>query len=324
MSGLSRRILLLGGALAGAPIGPWAQGGAKVWRVGVLLHTLRFERLLLRQVLGEVGLEEGRNLQYEVRSAQGKPDRLDALAAELVAARVDAIVAATNAEIEAAKRATRTIPILMLYASAPVELGLVASLARPGGNVTGTATNAPELATKMVEVLRDLLPRMRRLAYLYEPDYPGIALYERATVRAAKVYDLRLMPIAVQSAADIDAAFARLEREAPEAVLVSMTGPLIESYRRIVAFSAERRLPALYSAAFPVRDGGLIAYSPDFVALARRNAAMLMQLLKGISPAEIPVEEPSVFELVVNLKTAGALGILVPASLLLRASEVIR
>lgn len=324
MSGLSRRMLLLVGALAAPPTGLRAQSGGKVWRVGVLLNTIRFERLTLRQVLGEVGLEEGRNLQFEVRSAQGKPERLDALAAELVAAKVDAIVAATNTEIEAAKRATRTIPILMLFATAPVELGLVASLARPGGNVTGTTTNAPELATKMVEVLRDLLPRMKRLAYLNEPDYPGIALYERATERAAKAYDLRLTPIGVRSSADIDAAFIRLEREAPDALLVSMTGPVTESYRRIVAFTAERRLPAVYSAAFPVRDGGLIAYSADFVALSRRSAAMLAQLLKGASPAEIPIEEPSMFELVVNLKTASALGIAVPTPLLLLASEVIR
>lgn len=324
MSGPTRRALLLGVALAIPPTGPRAQSGAKVWRVGVLLNTIRFERLTLRQVLIEVGLEEGRNLRFEVRSAQGKPERLDALAAELVAAQVDAIVAATNAEIEAAKRATQTIPILMLYASAPVETGLVATLARPGGNVTGTATNAPELATKMVEVLRDLVPGMKRMAYLYEPDYPGIAFYERATQRAAKAFDIGLAPVAVRAAGEIDAAFARLEREAPDGLLVSMTGPVTETYRRIVAFAAERRLPAVYSAAFPVRDGGLVAYAPDFTALARRAAAMLSRLLKGVGPAEIPVEEPSTFELVVNLKAATALGIPVPARVMLQASEVIR
>lgn len=319
-----RSVIAAGAALLSVADVVFAQTSGKVWRIGVLLHNFRFERLRLRALLPEIGLEEGRNLVFEVRSTQGQLDRLDSLAAELVAAKVDLIVALNNTEILAAKRATPTIPILMLYAAAPVETGLVASLARPGGNVTGTTTNAPELAGKMVEVMRDMLPRMTRIAFLNEPDYPGMPLYQRSAERASAAYGITAQTLAVRAPADIDEALKSLERQRPDAVLVATTGTIVGNYRRIVEFMAVQRLPAIYSSSFAVQDGGLVSYSPNFAAMARRNLAMVDKIFKGTRPADIPVEEPAEFELVINLKTAKALGLAVANSILMRATEVIQ
>lgn len=319
-----RRCLIAGGAATLAmPNALFAQAPGKVWRFGALLHGMRFERLRLRTLLPEIGLEEGRNLQWEVRSSEGKADRLDALAAELVAAKVDLIVAPSNPEVQAARRATQTIPIVMMWATSPDELGLVASLARPGGNVTGTSTNAPESAGKMVEVMRDLLPRMRRIVWLREPDYPGIALYGRFAEQAALALGLKSEMLDVRSAADLDAALRTLERSQPDALLVSTTGLLIAQHKRVLDFAAAHKLPTLWSASFAVPAGGLIAYSPNFGAMARRNVAQIDKIVKGTRPADIPVEEPAEFELVINLKTAKALGLVVPQVLLMRANQVI-
>jgi putative ABC transport system substrate-binding protein len=321
---IRRRPLIVAGMAAwAAPAVSTAQPAARVWRIGALLHGIRFERLRVRTLLGEVGLEEGRNLQWEVRSTQGQEDRLDALAAELVAAKVDLIVAPSNPEALAAKRATQAIPIVMMYASAPVETGLVASLARPGGNVTGTTTNAPELAGKMVEVMRDLLPRMARIAFLNEPDYPGMPMYQRSADRAAEAMGIKAETLHVRSPADLDAALRNPERRRPDALLVATTGLIVAQYRRILEFTAAQKLPAIWSASFPVPDGGLVAYSPNVVALARRNAAMIDRIFKGTRPADIPVEEPAEFELVLNAKTAKVLGLTIPSSILMRASTVI-
>lgn len=316
-----RSVVAAGAAMLSTPRALLAQP-AKVWRIGVLLHDIRFENFRLRTMVGEVGLEEGRNFQWEVRSTGGQLDRLDSLAAELVAAKVDLIVAPNNSEIQAAKRATQTIPIVMMYAASPVESGLVASLARPGGNVTGTSTSAPELTGKMVEVLRDLLPRINRIAVLYEPDYPGMPAYQRSGERAAAAFGFKLETLAVRAPADVDSAFRLLERNRPDAIMVSMTGPVMLNWRRIVAFAAAERLPAIYSVGVPVSGGGLISYGPNFVALVRRTAVIVSKILKGTGPAEIPVEEPAEFELTINMKTANALGLTVPQALLMRAKLI--
>jgi putative ABC transport system substrate-binding protein len=301
-----------------------AQPAGRLWRIGVLLHNIVFERFRLRSVISDVGLQEGRHFEWVVRSSGGQADRLDALAAELVASGVDLIVAPNNLEIQAAMRATRTIPIVMMYATAPVETGLVAALARPGGNVTGTTTNVPEMAGKMIEVMHDLLPRMARMTYLYEPDYPGMPLYQRAAERAAAVLRIRLEGLAVRVPGDLDAALATLEREQPDAILVSMTGPLLGGFRRVISFAAAHRLPAIYSTTSPIAEGGLLAYAFDSVALVRRTSAIVDKVLRGARPADIPVEEPATFQLAINLKTAAAMGLTVPPTFLLRATEVVR
>jgi putative ABC transport system substrate-binding protein len=318
-----RAAVVAGAAVLAVPLWSVAQVPSRRWRVGVLLHNFRLERLRFRELMPEIGLVEGRNLVYEVRSSEGRADHLDALATELVAAGVDVIVAPNNPEIQAAMRATRTIPILMLYAAAPVETGLVASLARPGGNVTGTTTNAPELAGKMVELLHDLLPHLRRIALLYEPDYPGMALYRQSSGRAAAALRLETQDATVDSAAGLDAALRSIERSRPDAVLVATTGIVVAQHRRIVEFMAAQRMPAIYSTPFAVRAGGLVSYAPDFLALARRSVAILGKILEGVRPAEIPVEQPAEFELVLNLGTARALGLAVPKLVLLRATEII-
>jgi putative ABC transport system substrate-binding protein len=321
---LGRRPVLttLGVVLLASDAGA-APPARKTWRIGVLLHNIRFERLGLIGLLPEIGLVEGRNLAFEVRSSQGVEARLDALALELVEAKVDLIVAPNNPEVAAAMRATRTIPILMLFAAAPVETGLVASLARPGANVTGTTTNAPELAGKMVEVLSDLLPGMRRLAFVLEPEYPGMVLYRRFAGLAAQAKQIEARDVPVRTPPDLDRAFEDLTRQRPDAMLVATTGPIAGGYRRIVEYAAVHRLPALYSTSSPVRDGGLISYAPVFAALARRNLAMVAKIMHGTKPADIPVEQPSTFELVLNLRTAQSLGLSVPRSLRLRADEVL-
>ncbi len=319
-----RFAIVAGAALYAASRGLLAQPTTKVWRFGVLLHDFPFERLRLRALLPEIGLEEGRNLRFEVRRSQGQADRLDALAAELAAAKVDLIVAPNNPEIRAAKRATPTIPILMLYAAAPVETGLVASLARPGGNVTGTTTNAPELTGKMVELMHDILPGMRSIAFLNEPHYPGMPLYQQSADRAAASFGIEADTLAIRSPADIDAAFRSLQRVRRDAVLVATTGVIVAEYRRIVEFMAAQRLPAMYSTSFAVREGGLVSYSPNFAAMARRNLVMVDKILKGTRPADIPVEEPAEFELLVNQRTAKTLGLAIPNTILMRANELIQ
>jgi len=319
-------VVAVGACAVSAPLAGQAQTPGRVYRIGVLLSSLPWETLAfrLRTPLRDLGYEEGRNVVFEIRSAQGQEDRLAGLAGELVAAKVDLIVAPLNPEILAAKRVTSTIPIVMVFSSTPVESGLVASLARPGRNVTGTTVQAPELAGKMLEALRDAVPRLVRVACLVEPEYPGMHLYRRQTERAAEAMGIRLTFVNVHTAAELDGALGLIAQTRPDALFVSMTGAIVAQYRRVIDFAARQRLPALYSTGGPVIDGGLMSYAADFAALTRRSAAMIDKILKGAKPVDLPVEQPTKFELVVNLKTAKALGITIPQSLLLRADEVIQ
>ena len=310
-----------------APISAWTQQIGKVWRIGVLLHNIRWENSFdswVKNPLKELGYEEGRNLQFELRSSQGQQSRLDGLAAELVAAKVDLILAPLNDEIQAARKATSTIPVVMMYGTAPVEVGLIASLARPGGNVTGTTTNAPELSGKMIEVVRDAVPRLRRLTSLADADYPGMALYGVQMERAAAALGIKVVFRNVRSVEDLDMALQEIERNRPDAISVGMTGAILANVRRVIEFAASRRVPAIYSIKSPVLYGGLMSYSADFGVMVKRNAWMIDRIFKGAKPADIPVEEPRQFELVINLKTAKALGLTIPQALLLRADEVIQ
>jgi len=321
-----RRQVVIGGALALAPFrAAWAQPAYKRLRIGLLLNEVPAEAVvaLLKKPLAERGYEEGLHYTLHIRSAQGHKERLDALAGELVAAQVDLIVAPLNPEIAAARRASSALPIVMMFAAAPVETGLVASLARPGGNITGTTTNAPELPGKMIEVLRDAVSGVKRLAVLFDPEFPGMGLYRHEAERAAMAMGIAAQFRAVRTSEDLTASLDRLGRDRPDALFVSMTGPMVVATSKIIAFAAQQRLPALYSTRGPVTHGGLLSYAPDFQAMARRNAAMIDRILKGARPADIPVEEPARFMLSINLKTAGALGLKIPQSLLLRADEVI-
>ena len=299
--------------------------GGETFAIGVPgIHRAAPAEFVLRNACASLGYEEGRNLIVDYRFAEGQQDRLPGLAADLVANKVDLIVAVTNPEILAAKRATTTIPIVMMYSSTPVETGLVASLARPGGNVTGTTIQGPETAGKILEVLHDAVPRAKRVALLFEPEFPGMQFYLRATERAAEAMGIRLTLLPGRSLAELETAFAVIARERPDALYVAMTGAIATHRARVIEFAARERVPAIYTGKLPVTEGGLMAYSQDFGPLVRRTAAIIDRILKGAKPADLPVEQPTNFELIINMKTANALGLTIPQSLLLRADEVIR
>lgn len=325
---LQRRPMVLSGLAAlAAPGAMLAQQPApgKVWRIGVLSESAPAEpmRGYLARYLSEVGYVEGRNLTMDIKYAQSKPDLLAALAAELLAAKPDLLIGLLNREIIALKKATATVPIIMMFAALPVELGLIASLARPGGNITGTSSTPPEMAGKMLQVLRETVPRMSRLASLFDPDYPGMAHYGRYGNQAVSLLGLRNTDLHVRSVADIDAAIAHMERDRPDAISVGSTGVLIDHVGKVIEFAARHKVPAMYSIRDSVMKGGLMTYTPDFPAMAQRNAWMIDKIFKGAKPSDIPVEEPARFELVLNMKTAKAMGLVIPPIVMLQATQVI-
>jgi putative tryptophan/tyrosine transport system substrate-binding protein len=311
-------------ALGVAPFAAWAQPVRKVFRIGLLSVYPREFSAAIVVALRELGYEEGRNIEFDYRFAEGKEDRLAGLAAELVASKIDLIIAPANPDILAAKRATSTIPIVMVRSLAPIETGLIASLSRPGGNVTGTTIQAPELAGKMVEVLRDAVPRITRVTVLWEPEFPGMELYRRESERAAGKMGIRLTLLPGRTLAEMEAGFAHVVRERPDALMVVLSGAIFTHRARVIEFATRQRLPAIYTSKLPVAEGGLISYASEPGALVRRTAAIIDRVLKGAKPADIPVEQPTKYELVINLKTAKAIGLTIPQSLLIRADEVIQ
>lgn len=321
-----RRPLIVGG-LAGlaVPGGALAQPAAgKVWRMGVLSEAIPAElmRTANARRMATLGYVEGRNLVVDAKYAQGKPERLPGLAEELLAAKPDVLLGFANREIIALKQATKTVPIVMLYASMPVEVGLIASLARPGGNITGTTGLVPEMAGKMYQILREAVPRMSHVAWLGDPDYPGMAIFGKYADQALK--GVRKTELAIRTIADIDPALASLERERPDALSLTSTGVLFEQTGRIIEFAARHRLPAMYDNGNAVASGGLMSYAPDFAAMGQRYVWMIDKIFKGAKPSDIPVEEPTKYQLVINMKTAKAMGLVIPPTVLLQATELIQ
>lgn len=315
-------VLLLAVGLASMPVR--GDNPRKPCRVGGLSLTAPHERYrTMDAALLDMGYEPGRNIEFDYRFAQGNADRLAAMASDLVTKKVDVIIARTNQDVAAAMRATSTIPIVMTFGGTPVELGLVASLSRPGGNVTGTIVQGPETGGKMLSLLRDVVPHARKVAYIWDPGFPGMEVYRRAVERAAGAVGLQLTGLPGRNAAEIDAALARLAKDRHDGLYVVITGPIFEQRARIIEFAARQRLPTIYTAKVSVLEGGLMSYTADFVQIMRRSAAIVDRICQGATPSEIPVEQPTRFELVINLKTARALGVTVPQSLLLRADEVI-
>jgi putative ABC transport system substrate-binding protein len=272
----------------------------------------------------ELGYVEGRTVVFEARGADGKPERLPGLAAELVRLKVDAIVTAGTAAVQAARQATATIPIVMATGSDPVGLGVVASLARPGGNVTGVTTLNPELSAKRLELARELVPRASRLAILGDAGTAATAIQVRETAAAARTLGVRLHSFTVRDRADLANAFSMIARERP-AVLLVIPGALFFGERQYLAeLAVKHRLPTVHGAQEYTEAGGLIAYGPDRPELLRRAAVYVDRILRGAKPADLPVEQPTKFELIVNLRTAKALGLTIPPSILSRADEIIR
>ena len=258
----------------------------------------------------------------EYRSAEGRTERLPDLAADLVRLKVDVIVASSQGAV-AAKQATTTIPIVMPIITDPVRLGLVASLAKPGGNATGFATQNDELPGKWMELVKETLPNASRVAVLFHPTYDG-GVQLKASEAAARSQGVRLQALKVERPDDFGSAFTAVQKNRAEALIIS-SSPLFYTQRaRLVEFAAKHRIPTIYhQSEFVVGSGGLMSYGPDFHDLFRRSATYVDKILKGAKPADLPVQQPTKFELVINLKTAKALGLTIPQTLLLRADQVI-
>jgi putative ABC transport system substrate-binding protein len=314
--------------LAVAPLTAEAQAG-KVYRLGILSPGARpaaaspMVSTLLPPILGELGYVEGQNLVVERRFAEGKLDRLPGMARELVQLRVDTLVASSPPAIEAAKDATKTIPIVMLLAiSNPVELGFVASFARPGGNVTGVALTAePKVAGKRLELLKELVPSAKRIAVLTTAEAQSGTQVQWAETAASSL-GVKLVIVGVRDAG-YARAFATMMAERADALLV-VANPLLTSEReRIIRLAAKHRLPAIYEWREHVEEGGLMAYGGSISELTRRAAMYIDQIFKGANPTDLPVERATTYDLAINRKTAKALGLTVPSSILLRATHVI-
>ena len=323
-----RRFLLT--SLAGAVAAPFAaegQGTGKLPRIGyVFVRSASDSQSVLdaaREGLQELGYVEGRNVALEVRWAEGRYERLPALVAELVRLKVAVLVVVTIPGALAAKNATRTIPVVMLAAGDPVAAGLVASLARPGGNLTGMSLSTKELSSKRLALLKEALPHITRVAVLTNPGNPFHAVFWSETQTAAQTLGLRLQSIEVRTTDDFDEAFTAAAQGHAEALLAFDDSLTIGGRARLVTLAARRRLPAMYGLREFPDAGGLLSYGANVLDQYRRSAAFVDKILKGAKPADLPVEQPTKFELVINLKTAKALGLTMPPSLLARADQVI-
>jgi len=319
---------LTGGLLA-APLAVEGQQAGKVPRVGYLspgsrsdlARQRRFEAF--RQGLRELGYVEGQNVAIEARWAEGKYARYSALAADLVHLKVDVIVAVGGRATQDAQQATRTIPIVMSVVIDPLGSGLVASLAHPGGNVTGLTIMASDLVGKQFEVLKDVAPKVSRVALLWNPANPGSAPQVREAEGAARALGVRLQTLEARDPQEIDSAFAAMTKERAGALVVLSDAILLNQRRQIAELAAKGRLPAVYTLREHAEAGGLMAYGANPLDLERRAATYVDKILKGAKPADLPVEQSTKFELVINLKTAKALGLTISPSLLQRADHVI-
>ncbi|HYS94190.1 MAG TPA: ABC transporter substrate-binding protein [Candidatus Acidoferrales bacterium] len=317
----------MGAVLLATPLVAKAQQAGKVWRIGVLSpgpSTGPFSSALLQQSLRELGYVEGVNLAVEWRNAEGKMERFDALAADLVRLRVDVIVAMVPGATLAAKRSTASIPIVMVNTPDPVQLGLVASLGRPGGNVTGTTTLSADLSSKQLELLKEAVPRVVRIAVLWNPDNPWHPLALKGAEAAARSLAVQLQILEARRAEEFDSAFEAMTRKRAGAVLV-LADPLTAFHRtRLTALAIKRHLPGMFATRAYAEAGGLMSYWAHQADLDRRVASYVDRILKGAKPADLPIEQPTKFELVINLRTAKALGLTIPPSLLGRADDVIQ
>jgi putative ABC transport system substrate-binding protein len=320
-------VLLLAVAVAGPPAD--AQQAPRTAKIGILSATTPAALApgieAFRQALRELGYVEGKTFALEVRYGEGKLERLPELARELVRLKMDVVVTPADLSVAAVKRETQTIPIVMAFSSDPVGAGFVASLARPGGNVTGLSNISPELSGKRLELLRETVPGLSRVALLWNPDVRGAVLDYKETASAARTLRLEVNSIEVTQAEDLDRAFAAVINQRAQALVLPGVNPVGFANRgKIVSFAQRNRLPSMYPTREYLDSGGLMSYGPSLPDQFRRAAVYVDKILKGAKPADLPVEQPTKFELVINLKTAKALGLTMPPSLLRRADQVIQ
>jgi len=324
---MNRRAFIgsLAGGLLAAPLAAEAQPTAKVHRIGILtlVSAPPFEEVF-RQSLKDRGYIDGQNITFEWRRADGRTERLGELAADLVGLRMDVIVTASNDAALAAKTATDTIPIVMAAVGNPEQRGLVASLSRPGGNIMGlTLDTGPEIVGKMLELLKEAAPRVSQVAMLTVGADASVPLWTEHANTAAKALGMGVRPFVIGDPDRLSDVLTDIKRSNHDGLLVSTSALVFSLRRRILDFATMNRLPGVYPYRVYANDGGLIAYGVDLKDIFRRAALYVDKILRGAKPADLPVEQPTKFELVINLKTAKALGLTIPQSLLQRADQVI-
>ena len=303
------------------------QPAAKVPRIGYLspgVTSDAYSREAFQQGLRKLGYVTGKNILIEYRYSEGKFERLPELAEELVRLKVDVFVTIGTPPSQAAKTATTTIPVVMALVSDPVEAGLVASLARPGGNVTGLSTVSPDLSGKRLELLKETIPKVSRIAVLYDPNDPAKIAEIKETEVAARPLGMQLQSLEARSLDELEAAFKAAIRAKAGSVLVLPTALFNTHRKRIAELAAKNHLPTMWATSQLMDAGGLMSYGPDYTDLYRRAATYVDKILKGAKPADLPVEQPKKFELVINLKTAKQIGLTIPPNVLARADRVIK
>ncbi len=329
MNNRRKLIVALGAGALAAPFGTFAQQQGKVWRVGFLSARRRPAALDLDyygafpRKMSELGYVEGRNLQIEWRFADGEYARLPGMAAELVRLKMDAIMALGPPSASAAHKATTIIPIVIVVSVDPVAAGFVKSLARPGGNITGLSNLAGDISAKHLEMLRAMVPRLSRVAVLVNPANSAHAEIVKNVQAAAKNAGIKALPVNAQTPQEIESAFFAIARERAGAVVVGLDPLFIQQERQIAAQAAKHRLPSIFSNREYAEAGGLMSYGQNQVEIYRRAAEYVDKIFKGAKPADLPVEQPTKFELIINGKTAKALGLKIPQSLLISADKVI-
>jgi len=317
-------ITLLGSAAVASPFAGWAQHAARVWRIGFITHTANdaayaslFERLR------ELGYVEGQNIIVERRYAEGRAERFQEFAAEMVRLKADVVITSTTPAALALRNATTTIPIVIPTAIDPVGTGLIANLAHRGGNITGGALLSAELGAKRLELLKEVVPGLSRTAVLWNGANPANALAWRETEGAARVLGVTLQSHDVRITKDFNIAFATIAQQRPDAVSVLSDALITQYQKEIVDFAINERLPSVFPSKDPIKLGGLLSYGPHYSEMMRRAASQVDKILRGTQPADLPMEQPTTFELVINLNTARAVGVVVPPLMLARADEVI-
>ena len=318
---------LAAGGLFGLSLTAAAQPTGKVWRIGYLAGGARpsdgAAPAPMRKALQALGYTEGKDIVYEGRWGEARNERLPALAAELVALKVDAIVTQGGPSAAAAKQASSSIPVIVVNAGDVVETGLVASLARPGGNVTGVNDPAAVLSAKRLEILKDLVPAATRVAVLWNAGDHAMTLRYREIEKAAQVLRVSIEPLGVREPDDFNIALAAMSRVRPDALMMVTDALTTLNRQRVLDYAAAQRIPAMYEFATVVQAGGLLSYGSDASESLKLAAEYASRILKGAKPGDLPVEQPNRYYLVINLKTAKSLGLTVPQALLLRADEVI-